>query len=393
MDLDSKTLDTLQNTLQTAGPDAAIDRLCDELKTRGDFHGVFYAILMKKRLALGVSPLPTGNNQDIQNLPRAQQEAFEDGIRDAARTAGGLCLDAGNIPQAFAYFRMLGEPGPVAEALAKVEPREDEDIQPLIEIALHHGILPERGYEWVLKRYGICSAITMLSGELQLTPEARASCVRRLVRALHTELVERLRGEIARQQGFEPTAKTVADLIAGRDWLFADDLYHLDLSHLNSVVQMATQLEGGDELRLARDLCAYGKKLSPRFRFQADPPFEDQYVDYDWYLAALIGEDVEGAIAHFRAKAESADPETTGTFPREVFINLLLRLGRTDEALAAARKLIAPLGEVRLSCPSFVELCQRTGNYAALAEVAKEQGNAINFVAGLIAARDGAASH
>src|SRR5947209_324115 len=146
MDLDPKTLDALQATLQTAGPDAAIDRLCDELKVRGDFQGLFYAILMKKRLALGVSPLPTGNNQDIQNLPRAEQEAFEDGIRDAARTAGQLCLDAGNIPQAWAYFRMLGEPAPVAEALAKVEPREDEDIQPLIEIALHHGVLPERGY-------------------------------------------------------------------------------------------------------------------------------------------------------------------------------------------------------------------------------------------------------
>jgi hypothetical protein len=392
MDLDATTLDTLQQTLQTAGPDAAIDRLCSELTSRGDFHGLFYALLMKKRLRLGVAPLPTGNNQDIQGLPREQQEAFEDGIREAARTAGRLCLDAGNIPQAWAYFRMLGEPGPIAEALAKVEPREDEDIQPLIEIALHHGVLPERGYDWVLKRYGICSAITMLSGELPLTQEARATCIRRLVRALHAELVERLRGEIARQQGFEPTGKTVAELIAGRDWLFADDLYHIDLSHLNSVVQMATQLDGGDELRLARDLCAYGKKLSPRFRFQADPPFEDQYADYDWYLAALTGEDVDGAIAHFRAKAESADPETTGTFPIEVFVNLLLRLGRTDEALAVSRKRLAGLGEVRLSCPSFVELCQRTGNYAALAEVAREQGNGINFVAGLIAARNGAAS-
>lgn len=392
MDLDPTILDALQQTLQTAGPDAAIDRLCDELKSRGDFHGLFYAILMKKRHQLGVSPLPTGNNQDVQSLPRAEQEAFEDGIREAARTAGRLCLDAGNIPQAWAYYRMLGEPGPVADALAQTEPREDEDIQPLIEIALHHGVSPQRGYEWVLKRYGICSAITMLSGELAITPEARAACVRRLVRALHTELVERLRGEITRQQGFEPSGKTVAELIAGRDWLFADDLYHIDLSHLNSVVQMATQLDGGEELQLARDLCAYGKKLSPRFRFQADPPFDDQYADYDWYLAALTGEDVEGAVSHFRAKAEAADPETTGTFPREVFINLLLRLGRTDEALAASRKLLAPLGEARLSCPSFVELCQRTGNYAALAEVAREQGNAINFVAGLIATRNGTAS-
>jgi hypothetical protein len=383
MDRDPKLLDDLQQTLQNAGADAAIDRLCTELKARQDFHGVFYTLLMKKRHELGVSPVPTGSNQD---LPPAVHAAFEDGIRDAARTAGRLCLDAGNIPQAWAFFRMLNEPEPVAEALRKLEPQDDQDIQPLIEIALHNGVLPEKGYEWVLKRYGICSAITTLSGELPLTSEARALCVRRLIRALHHELVERLRGEIARQQGFEPTGTTVRELIAGRDWLFADDFYHIDLSHLNSVVQMATQLDDGPELVLARDMCAYGKRLSPRFRFQADPPFDDQYADYDWYLAALTGEDIEGGIAHFRAKAEAADPNETGTFPAEVLVNLLLRLGRTDEALATSRKLLAPLGEVRLSCPSFVELCQRTGNYQALAEVAREQGNPINFVAGLLAA-------
>jgi hypothetical protein len=386
MQLDPQLLDDLQKTLQTAGPDVAIDRLVDELKARGDFHGLFYALLMKKRHQLGVSPVPTGSNQD---LPAAIHASFEEGIREAARTAGQLCLDAGNIPQAWAYFRMLGEPAPVADALAKIEPADDQDIQPLIEIALHHGVLPEKGYDWVLKRYGICSAITTLSGELPLTPDARAACIRRLVRALHHELMERLKAEINRQQGFEATGKSVRELIAGRDWLFADEFYHIDLSHLNSVVQMATQLDGGEELHLARDLCEYGKRLSPRFRFQADPPFEDQYVDYDMYLAALTGEDVEGAIAHFRRKAEVADPQEIGTFPAEVLVNLLLRLGRTDEALAVSRKLLAPLGEARLSCPTFVELCQRTSNYQALAEVAREQGNAINFMAGLIAARDG----
>jgi hypothetical protein len=381
---ETKLLDDLQQTLQTAGAAAAIDRLCTELQARHDYSGVFYALLMKKRHQLGVSPVPTGSNQD---LPASVHAAFEDGIREAARTAGRLCLDAGNIPQAWAFFRMLNEPEPVAEALRRIEPADDQDIQPLIEIALHHGVLPEKGYEWVIRRYGICNAITTLSGDLPLAPEARAACIRRLVRALHHELMERLRSEISRQQGFEPTATTVRDLVAGRDWLFADDLYHIDLSHLNSVVQMATQLDGGDELGLARDLCTYGKRLSPRFRFQADPPFDEQYVDYDWYLAALTGEDVEGGIAHFRAKAEAADPKEIGTFPAEVLVNMLLRLNRTEEAVAVLRKLLAPLGDVRTSCPSFVELCQRTGNYQALAEVAREQGNAINYVAGMIASR------
>jgi len=64
-----------------------------------------------------------------------------------------------------------------------------------------------------------------------------------------------------------------------------------------------------------------------------------------------------------------------------------MRLGREQDALEAVRKYIAPLGEVRLSCPNLVELVQQTKRYDVLAEVAREQGHAVNFVAGLIAAR------
>jgi hypothetical protein len=382
--MDPKLYDELQQTLRQRGPAQAIEQLCADLRARKDYASLFYALLMKKRFELGVSPVPTGSNQD---LPATAHQAFEEGIRGAARTVAELYLGDGQIPQAWAYYRMLGETAPIADALAKVELRDDEDCQPLIDIAFHQAVLPEKGFDWVLKRYGICSAITTLSGgELPFPPEVRAGCVRKLVRALYSELVDRLKNEIARQQGFEPTATTVSELIQGRDWLFGEDYYHIDLSHLNATVQMASQLDGGEELRLARELCAYGKRLSPRFRYQSDPPFEDQYVDYDKYLSILTGEDVEGGLAHFRAKAENADPDTIGSYPAEVLVNLLVRLGRNEEALETARRFLAPLGEQRFSCPSVVELCQKTGRYDVLAEVAREQGHAVNYVAGLIAA-------
>ena len=65
-------------------------------------------------------------------------------------------------------------------------------------------------------------------------------------------------------------------------------------------------------------------------------------------------------------------------------VNLLLRLDRPKEALSVARKHLAHLGDQRLSCPSIVDLCRQTGDYQALAEVARQQGNAVNFVAGMI---------
>ena len=58
---------------------------------------------------------------------------------------------------AYGYYRMIGEPGPVAQALEKIEPNEAEDIQPYIEIAFQQGVLPKKGFDWLLARYGICS--------------------------------------------------------------------------------------------------------------------------------------------------------------------------------------------------------------------------------------------
>src|SRR5947209_2277822 len=108
--------DELQQTLSTRGPDAAIERLCADLRERKEYNSLFYALLMKKRQELGVSPVPTGPAQD---LPVAVHAPYEDAIRDAARLVGGLYLQDGNVPQAWAYFRMLGEPEPVRDALER----------------------------------------------------------------------------------------------------------------------------------------------------------------------------------------------------------------------------------------------------------------------------------
>ncbi|MBI3411871.1 MAG: hypothetical protein HY040_26360 [Planctomycetes bacterium] len=384
--MDHTFFDDLKNSASTGGPTAAIDRLCSELKNRKDYNALFYALLMKKRHEIGASPVPTGSNQDI---PAELQPAFEDGIREAGRTVGRLFLDDGNIPQAWAYYRMLGETAPVFEALDAAGPGQNDDAQPLIEIAFHQGVHPKKGFDWILERYGICSAITTMGGgELPFPPDVKSHCIKRLVHCLHDELTARLKAEIERQQGFAPTAHTIPELIAGRDWLFADDGYHIDLSHLSSVVQLSSQLDDVTELRLARVLCAYGKKLSGRFLGHSDPPFENFYQDHDAYLSILSGEDIEGGLAHFHKKAEEADPQTIGTYPAEVLVNLYLRLKRPQDALSVAKKFLSHLGDTRVSCPSIVELCQQTGDYQTLAEVAKEQGNAVNYVAGLIAERE-----
>lgn len=378
-------LDQLQATFETKGPAAVLEKLIADLKDAKDFQSLFYALLMKSRHELGLAPIATGGNTDV---PADKLDAFENGIRLACRTVGQLCLEAGNLPQAWAYYRMIGEPEPIKNALENVTLAPDDDPQPLIAIAFYEGVLPTKGFDWILSRYGTCNAITTVSaGEMPFPPEVKNYCVRRLIQTLRGDLIERLTDEIQKQQGFAPTGTTVKDLIEGRDWLFAEDSYHVDMSHLNSVIQMAAQLDTVEDLKAARDLCKYGQKLSNRYGFQTDPPFENTYVDYDVFMGILLGDDLEKNLDHFRKKAAEADPETIGPYPAEVLVNLLLRIGRPAEALEVSKKYLAANAENRRTCPSFVELCQQTKNYQALAEMSREQGNPINFTAALLASR------
>jgi hypothetical protein len=376
--------DELQTAFQSHGPTVAIERLCERLRERKEYTSLFYALLMKKRHELGVSPIPTGSASD---LPPETHEPFEQAIRTSSRQVGQLFLDDGNIPQAWVYFRMIHEPAPVVEALEKKQPAEGEELDPLIQIAFYENVHPQRGFEWVLTRYGICSAITTLSNHELPQTEVRRHCIGRLVRALYRELKDRLGGEIERREGSVPNVESVRELMAGRDWLFAEDFAHIDTSHLSAVVQMSTQLEPGPELDLTREMCSYGKRISPRLQYPGEPPFENQYEDYGVYLDILAGVNVEEGVAHFRAKAEQSQPEEGETQPAEVLVNLLLRLNRPKDAVAVGRKYLAGSGHRRLSCPGLPELCERAGDYQTLAELARDQNDPVHFVAGLIAAR------
>src|SRR5262249_52702295 len=145
---------------------------------------------------LGVSPVPT---EAAQALPEAVHGPYEDAIRDAARHVGQLYLNEGDIPHAWPYYRMIGEPEPVAHAMESYQLTDNEESQQVIEIAFHHGVHPKKGFDWLLERYGICSAITTVSSHEFAQPDIRVYCIGALVRALYEQLRERLVEDIARR--------------------------------------------------------------------------------------------------------------------------------------------------------------------------------------------------
>jgi hypothetical protein len=381
--LSPETYGRLQSTLAEKGPAEAVDQLCADLRELGDLNALFYAMLMKKRVELGVSPFPTGAAAE---LPTATHDAYEESIREAGRLVGGEFLKQHDLRKAWFYFNMLGEPGPVREYLETAQLTDADDVQPLIEIGLYHGVHPTRGFDLVVERYGICNAITTYSGQdFSRNPGAKQHCIRALVRTLYDQLRERLKADVEGRGGTVPDGQTIGEIVKSHPELFDEGAYHIDTSHLSSVCQFALELEACPERTLARDLCAYGEKLSDSFKFAADPPFEKTYADYKVLLDVLDGVDVEAGLKHFRDKIEPAAAEGS-TFPAEVNVNLLLKTDRKAEALAVAKKYLA--GESRqLSCPGVYELCQQAGDFTGLAEAAKTRGDGVNFLAGLIARR------
>lgn len=373
----------LRETLTTAGPRAAVDKLCDDLRAAGDYHSLFYALLMKKRVELGVSPFPTGPSND---LPAEAHEPYEAAIRDAAREVGNIYLGQRDFAKAWGFFRLIGEPGPVKAALDAYEPGPDDDTYPVVDIAWHQQVHPQKGFDIYLTRHGICSTITMVGGsDLSAHPDLRTYCYAGLVRTLYQQLSERLTADLE-SRGL-PAGGTVAEML--RPELFGEDVYHVDVSHLSSVVQMALQLPLTEKatLRQAFELSEYGAKLARQFQGDADPPFENTYDDYSVYLAILLGEDVDAGLSLFEVKIER-ELEEGNSFPAEVYINLLLKLDRKADALAAGRKYLSRLPDDRgLSCPPLLDLARQADDFAVLAETAEQKGDLVTYLAGLIAKR------
>jgi hypothetical protein len=388
---DEPAFDAIAATLRDGGPVAALDRLAGDLDAAGDFRALLDAKLLKARHELGLPLVAPASLADLDESVRTQ---YEEKYVEAIRLVGSKHLARGDIPTAWAYFRVIGENQPIARAIDEFRPDEHggdgERLGAIIEVAFNHGVHPRRGFELILEHYGTCSAISAFEGLPGHDEAVRVACAERLIGQLHRDVAANIRGDIAgRGQLAPPAGASIAELIAGRDWLFAEESYHIDISHLASVVRMSVLAADPAAIAMAADLTEYGRRLSPRLQFEGVPPFERIFDDHRVYLRALLGHDVEAAIAHFRGKlgpaGRSLDPESPDpTVPAQTLVNLLVRLGRLDEAIEVSSEYLAGVPEASLFCPGVAQLCQRAGDPGRLAEIARGRGDLVNYTAALL---------
>ncbi len=364
-------------SMREAGPAKALDLLAEKLREEKNYAMLFDARLLAKRHALGLEPMPHG---PLTGLSEEQRKDWDAALADAALEAGALFIQNGQIDRAFPYYRALGDLSPVKEAIEKVE--SGEGVDAAIEVAFGNQVHPAKGFELILRNHGTCRAITCFE-QIQ-DHQARSDSLRLLVRTLHSELAGNLRRAIESREGGLPESQHLPTLVQGREWLFGEYDYYVDTSHLLSVIRYATESEDAEVLGLAVEMCGYGRMLGTMFQNPGEPPFENFYPDHEFYLRALMGHDVDAAIAHFRTKVAGYDPYEIGTYPAQTLVRFLLKLKRYGEAVSVSEEFLKDTDPQYLACPTTIQLCQMAEDWTTLRQVAERQGDPIAFAAALL---------
>jgi hypothetical protein len=384
---------TLTTTAEAHGARAMLAALAASLQERGRWHALFDLRLLEARAALG---LPSTG--DVGTLDEAIRDALDEKSLAACREVGWPLLDAGQVAAGWMYLRAAAEPAEVSRrltALAGDPPDDDEAaaarLQEIVHVALWEGVDPALGIRLVIESQGTCNAITAYEQGVARLPAARQrEPAAVLVGHLYREVFASLAADLARRDLAPPdriaTATTIIDLLTAAGGLTDDPSFHVDVSHLQSVLRIARVCVDRGVLEQARELAVYACRLPEEVTYPGEPPFENVGLASRLFYAALVGRDVDEALDFFRRAATSARDDDGNTLPADVLVYLLWRLGRPAEALHAA--LDRPTGQGMPSLfhaagmlPSLVDLAVAGNALDALREACRKRGDEITFAA------------
>jgi len=382
----------LEQLADNEGLQAAAQGLVERMRQQKLYPELFEARKMLHRVELGLPPVqvdPIGahgkKSGAIQQDPQVQDE-LDKRLLDACREVGGGLMRSGRLQEGWMYLRAVGDDAFASEAMAAVEPTQD-NLDLLLNLYVHEGVDIGRGTELCLKMRGTCNTITMLDSIVAMRGRSdQQAAVEALVKHVHQELLANLIADVTRRmpQVNAPEDHTIVAWLGIVPGLLRDGTYHLDTTHLASTVRFARVLDDPSTLRLAADLAEYGRQLHAQYQYSSEEPFADLYPMSLAWFRALLGEHVDAALRVFRQKAESIDLEEHGTIGIETYADLLARIGRPDEAgkylIRTMPDGMRPFGVA----PSLIELSSASGEFQPMKDHAKQRGDLIGFAAALL---------
>jgi hypothetical protein len=361
---------------ESTAPEQVFVAIESVLLQNRDYHRLFDARLMKARHQLG---LQVTQPTSLENIPSEQQEAFREEYVEAARDVGRLLLEDNQLTDAWAYFRSIGEPELIRAAIDKISvPQEtDETFDEVMNVALYEGAHMVKGLEFLLKTHGTCNSVTTLSQlQQQMTFEERRQSAALLVRQIYSDLQYSLKADLESRNCVVTAAATIRELMTGQDVLFAEGNYHIDVSHLHSIVGFARSLTKADpELEQAAELCEYGNRLAEPLQYPGNPPFDQYYEAHLKFMNALAGHDQADALDWFAGRMNDEAEEAAKRLVAFVILDLGQRTDQEDKALS----LVAPVvGQVEdPNGFSFTTLCVEQNRLDLLEQTAKNNDDVI----------------
>lgn len=364
-----------------------LDAVERTLATQGDFHRLFDAKLIRARKGLG---LPITQPTSLNDIPPEHDAAFREAYTNAARDVGQRFLDAGQLADAWAYFRTIHETAPVRDAIAKqvteAAREPGPELDELLNLALYEGAHVVEGLKLLLKTHGICNTVTAMGQLLaQMSPDERRQAAALMVRTIYSDLQHNVRREVEKRQPTLKPGMSLGELIRGREFIFADGAYHVDVSHLHSIVSFARHLQKGDpELQLAIELSQYGGQLAEPLQYPSDVPFDDYYTANENFLKAVAGIDVDQSLQYFIDRLNKEPDPADKRMIAFVVVDLGQRVDRVNQTLDAAAPYVSKLEDP--TGFSFTAFCVKSGRLDALETAARENDDVLALATALLSA-------
>ena len=389
----TEIFDTLAATAASQGSQAMLETLAASLRERHRWHSLFDLRLLQARVALGLPP--TG---DVGLLDEATRDRLDQASLAACREVGWPLLDEGHVAAGWMYLRAAAEPADVSlrlATLASALPEDDEAaaarLQEIVHVALWEGVDPALGIRLVIESQGTCNSITAYEQAVVRLPAARQETAATvLVDHLYQEVFTALAADLERR-GLASAdqiaaAQSIVALLEAAGGLKNDPSFHVDVSHLQSVLRFARVCSERAVLEKAWELAVYACRLPEEVTYPGEPPFENVGEASRLFYAALLGRDAEEALAFFRRAAAPDQVQPGDTLPADTHTYLLWKLDRPAEAVQAAvarpsDSSMPSMFQAAGMLPSLVELAITGDAVDALRDACRERGDEITFAA------------
>jgi hypothetical protein len=344
---------------------------------------------------MGLGLPPTG---DVGMLDEATRDKLDQASLAACREVGFPLLDEGNVAAGWMYLRAAAEQAEVSRrlaALASTLPEDDEAattlLQEIVHVALWEGVDPALGIRLVIESQGTCNSITAYEQVVARLPAARQQAAAAvLVDHLHHEVFTALAADLERRGLVSAdriaSAPSIVALLEAAGGLRDDPSFHVDVSHLQSVLRFARTCTERPVLEKAWELAVYACRLPEEVTYPGDPPFEHVGEASRLFFAAILGRDIEEALAFFHRAAAPEHVQQGDTLPADTLTYLLWRLDRPAEAVHVALARPSDSGMPSMfqaagMLPSLVEVAIKGDALDVLRDACRKRGDEITFAA------------